>query len=77
MVTSKSVIDDDELMLISQNGVVIMTRSSGISVIGRNTLGVRLMILAENDAVTDVAKIAVDDENVIDDVDEIDDSVQK
>jgi DNA gyrase subunit A len=52
-----SVIDEDELMLISQNGVLIRTPVKGISVIGRNTQGVRVMKLEENDKVISLAKI--------------------
>ena len=64
VVAIKSVVDDDELMLISQHGVVIRTRASGINVIGRNTLGVRLMRLGSSDRVTDVAKIAVEEDEI-------------
>ncbi|MCX6708742.1 MAG: DNA gyrase subunit A [Candidatus Woesearchaeota archaeon] len=52
-----SVIDEDELMLISQNGVLIRTPVKGISIIGRNTQGVRVMRLEENDKVISLAKI--------------------
>ena len=52
-----SVIDEDELMLISQNGVLIRTPVNGISIIGRNTQGVRVMRLEENDKVISLAKI--------------------
>ncbi len=63
VISIKTVTDDDELMFISKKGVLIRTRSSGISVIGRNTMGVRLMRLSENDSVTSVAKIISDDIN--------------
>jgi DNA gyrase subunit A len=52
-----SVTDSDELMLISQSGVLIRTPVTGISVIGRNTQGVRVMRLDEKDKVISVAKI--------------------
>jgi DNA gyrase subunit A len=52
-----SVNDSDELMLISQSGVLIRTPVTGISVIGRNTQGVRVMRLDEKDKVISVAKI--------------------
>ncbi|VVB81630.1 DNA gyrase subunit A [uncultured archaeon] len=57
-----SVIDEDELMLISQNGVLIRTPVKGISVIGRNTQGVRVMKLEENDKVISLAKIIPEEE---------------
>ncbi len=53
----KSVDDEDELMLITVNGQVIRTSSKFISIIGRNTQGVRLMRLNPGDKVADAAKI--------------------
>ncbi|MBW3016594.1 DNA gyrase subunit A [Candidatus Woesearchaeota archaeon] len=53
-----SVTEEDELMLISQSGILIRTPVKGISVIGRNTQGVRVMKLEENDKVISLAKIA-------------------
>ncbi len=52
-----AVTDTDELMLISQSGILIRTPVTGISVIGRNTQGVRIMRLDEKDKVISVAKI--------------------
>jgi DNA gyrase subunit A len=52
-----SVTDDDELMFISQKGITIRTPSNGISQIGRNTQGVRLMRLGKGDKVVSAAKI--------------------
>jgi DNA gyrase subunit A len=57
VVVIKEVSDEDELMLISVGGQVIRTSSKFISVIGRNTQGVRLMKLDEGDKVADAAKI--------------------
>lgn len=53
----KSVKDTDEVMFISKKGIVIRTSAHHISVIGRNTQGVRLMRLGEGDAVVSSAKI--------------------
>ncbi|RME55432.1 DNA gyrase subunit A [Candidatus Woesearchaeota archaeon] len=53
----KTVSDEDEVMFISQNGVIIRTPVSGISKIGRNTQGVRIMKLKEGDKVTTLAKV--------------------
>ncbi|MHC1595736.1 MAG: DNA gyrase subunit A [Candidatus Syntropharchaeales archaeon] len=54
-----SVKDDDEIMITTQNGLVIRQRVTDIRVIGRNTQGVRVMRLAEGngDRVVGVAKI--------------------
>ncbi|RLE38662.1 DNA gyrase subunit A [Candidatus Woesearchaeota archaeon] len=52
--------DEDELMLISKNGVAIRIPAKDISVIGRNTQGFRLMKLKGNDHVVASAKIVHD-----------------
>ena len=46
---------DQELMLITTEGIVIRTNISDISVISRNTQGVKLMATAENDTVASMA----------------------
>jgi DNA gyrase subunit A len=48
----------DELMVISQQGMVTRMRVDEIRVIGRNTQGVRLINLNEGDKVVGAAKIA-------------------
>jgi DNA gyrase subunit A len=54
----KSVNGGDDIMLISKQGIAIRTNASGISVIGRNTQGVRLMKISPEDIVVAAAKIA-------------------
>jgi len=61
-VSIKEVLPDDELMVITQNGMVIRMPVKGIRVSGRNTQGVRLVNLDETDAVNDVARVVPDDE---------------
>jgi DNA gyrase subunit A len=63
VVAIRNVVDGDELMLITRNGVVIRQRVDGIRVIGRATQGVRLMSLDEGDQLIDVARIVPDEEN--------------
>ena len=55
VVAIKPVVPDDELMLITRNGIVNRQSINGIRVIGRNTQGVRLVNLDEKDLVVDVA----------------------
>jgi DNA gyrase subunit A len=62
VVAIKEVFDDDELMLITRNGVVNRQRIAEIRVIGRNTQGVRLMSLDDGDALMDVARLIPEDE---------------
>lgn len=57
VVSIKAVDDVTELMMISRNGIGIRIPASNISVIGRNTQGVRLMKLEENDKVVEAAKV--------------------
>ncbi|MFH1053311.1 MAG: DNA gyrase subunit A [Candidatus Woesearchaeota archaeon] len=61
VVSVKSVFDADEIMVISRNGITIRIKSGDISIIGRNTKGVRIMRLGENDKVVKAAKIIKDD----------------
>ena len=44
-----------ELMLITTEGIVIRTTVDEISLISRNTQGVKLMTIAENDRVASMA----------------------
>jgi DNA gyrase subunit A len=61
----RMVTNDDHIMLITDGGKVIRTPVKGISVIGRNTQGVRLIDLAEGEHVVGVARLAEreDEEN--------------
>jgi DNA gyrase subunit A len=61
-VSIKEVLPDDELMVITQNGMIIRMPVKGIRVSGRNTQGVRLVDLEPNDCVNDVARVVPDDE---------------
>lgn len=56
-----SVTDNDDVIFISKNGIIIRVPSTDISVIGRNTQGVRIMKLEANDKV--VAAVKVPKEN--------------
>src|SRR5690606_19950848 len=53
--------DDDEVMIISYRGMVVRIRAADISVIGRNTQGVTVMRMHEDDHVVALAKIASED----------------
>jgi DNA gyrase subunit A len=62
VVTIQEVKQNDQMMIITKNGIVIRCPISGISVIGRNTQGVRLINLESDDKVVDVAHLAMEDE---------------
>lgn len=53
----KAVKGDEDLMLITENGVVIRMAVESISITGRNTQGVKLIRLDENQVVSTVAKV--------------------
>ena len=48
----------EELILVSENGIVIRTTVDSISLLGRNTQGVTVMKVGENDRVAAIAAIA-------------------
>ena len=54
--------DDDELMIISQQGMILRMRAGDVRVIGRATQGVRLIEMEEGDAVVGIAKLAEKDD---------------
>ncbi len=61
VVSARAVNGDDEVMFISQKGIVIRTSTENISVIGRNTQGVRLMKMSPGDRVVAMANIVKED----------------
>jgi DNA gyrase subunit A len=60
VVSSFQVTDQDQLMIITEHGKIIRLRAGDISVIGRNTQGVKLIELAEGEKVVGVAKVMED-----------------
>jgi DNA gyrase subunit A len=64
VVAVKEVIDDDELIMITKEGVAIRSHVSDIRTISRNTQGVRLINLADGDAVMGVARLAEKDDGI-------------
>lgn len=62
VISIKLVSDEDELMIITTKGTLIRTKIEDIKIIGRNTQGVRLIKLKENEKVSAVARIAEEDD---------------
>ncbi len=52
-----AVADDDEVMLITKDGQIVRTKVAEISVVGRNTQGVRCIALNDGDKLVSVARI--------------------
>ncbi len=63
LVTIKEVLESEEVMMITKNGMVIRCPVVGIPVLRRPAKGVRLINLKEGDSVVDVALIAGEKEN--------------
>ncbi len=60
----KSVTDNDDLMIITKNGIVIRLSVSSVRVMGRATQGVRLINLREGDEIAALANVPSDVEEV-------------
>ncbi|MBW1922407.1 MAG: DNA gyrase subunit A [Deltaproteobacteria bacterium] len=60
VVSSHQVTDQDQLMIITEHGKIIRLRVRDISIIGRNTKGVKLIDLAQGEKVVAVAKVIED-----------------
>ena len=64
MIAMKEVNDNDELVIITSNGMVIRQAVKELRVMGRNTQGVRLIRLNEDDAIADIARVIPEEEEV-------------
>ena len=63
MVRAVPVVDGDEVMLISNKGTLVRMKVDEISVIGRNTQGVRLINLVEEEHLVGMQRIVDVDED--------------
>ena len=57
LVTIKGVQEDDDLMIITENGIMIRMSVDEISTMGRNTQGVRVINLKDGDSIADVTRV--------------------
>jgi DNA gyrase subunit A len=67
VVNVMQVADDNDLMVITDQGKILRVPVSGFSVIGRNTQGVRLITTEEKEKVVAVAKLAEKEEDEFED----------
>jgi DNA gyrase subunit A len=66
LVSVLEVVDNEDIIMITEKGVTIRQHIGKISVTGRNTQGVKLIRLDQDDRIGDVAKIVMGtDENGI------------
>jgi DNA gyrase subunit A len=64
LIAAVQVPDGYQIMLISDQGTLVRTRTDEISILGRNTQGVRLIKLRENERLVGVATIQESEEEV-------------
>ena len=57
MLSIKEVVDSDDLMIITENGIMIRQPVRKIREIGRATQGVRLIRIDENDSIASVTRV--------------------
>jgi DNA gyrase subunit A len=62
VVAMKEVVDGDDIVVMTEGGMVIRQHVAEIRVLGRNTQGVRLIRLGENDKITGLAAVAADED---------------
>ncbi|NNE46184.1 MAG: DNA gyrase subunit A [Rhodothermales bacterium] len=63
VVAIKAVLETDDLMIVTQKGLLIRMHVAGISTLGRNTQGVRLIKMKSGDSIADVTRLVVDDDD--------------
>jgi DNA gyrase subunit A len=66
MIAIRDVNDNDELVIITGHGMVIRQSVRDLRVMGRNTQGVRLIRLNEEDYIADIARVISEDEDLKD-----------
>ena len=63
LVTIMEVVDTDDIMIITDQGIMIRQPVENINIIGRNTQGVRLLKLDEGAKIATITKVLKDDDN--------------
>ena len=65
LIALMEVVDRDELVIISTQGMVIRQSVKDLRVMGRNTQGVRVIRLNEHDSIADIARVVPEDDEEI------------
>lgn len=64
IITTKSVKGDEDIMVITVDGILIRTSLKEVSVVGRNTQGVKIIRIKDNEKVSSITVVkALDEEN--------------
>jgi len=61
VVTSRSVLKNDNVIITTKKGIVIRTPLSNVRVMGRATQGVKIINLASGDRVSDLSRVPTDE----------------
>ncbi len=56
------VLEDDDVMIMTASGKTVRIKASGISSIGRNAQGVKLVSLADGDSIRDIVRVVGDED---------------
>ena len=64
LIALMEVVDRDELVIISTQGMVIRQSVKDLRVMGRNTQGVRVIRLNEHDSIADIARVVPEDDEI-------------
>ena len=62
LISIMEVVNDDDLMIITDTGIMIRQSVEKLNVIGRNTQGVKLLRLDKNSSIASVTKVIKEDE---------------
>jgi DNA gyrase subunit A len=63
LVAIKSVTDNDDLMIITTNGMTIRMAVNSVRIMGRTAQGVRLINLRDNDTIASIARVSKSEED--------------
>lgn len=72
LIAIKSVVDENDLMIITQNGLTIRLPISSLRVMGRAAQGVRLINLKGDDSIASVARVTFEHTDEVEDAEIID-----
>tara|TARA_Y100001970_G_scaffold97144_1_gene122296 strand:- start:11152 stop:13641 length:2490 start_codon:yes stop_codon:yes gene_type:complete len=66
LISIMEVVDDDDLMIITNQGIMIRQSVNKLNIIGRNTQGVKLLRLDDGSQIASVTKVIKEEENISD-----------
>ena len=72
LVSIMEVIEEDDLILVTKNGIVNRQSAGKISIIGKNTQGVKLINLQEDDKLYDITRVTKEEEDTQENIIEVD-----